>query len=197
MLSLLSFRRWSSFARDRRGTSAVEFVLLFPIMVTLFIGSYETTNVLLADLKLTSAAETAADLVAQTRVNTTLLAADFTNITNAATQVMAPFPTGANQLKVAYASVTYNGGNPVIDWHVEQNGAAAISLASVPNNENLANLGTNGTVDSVIVVSVAYAYASPISYVLNAAYNLSEAAFNRPRYVSCVPTYLNANNICP
>ena len=186
-------------ASDRSGTAAIEFALVVPVMVTLFLGSYETANLVLASMKLEAAAETAADLVAQTKVNTVLQSADFTNITNAAKQVLTPLPTSGTQLKIAYASITYSTGTPVIDWHFEVNSASPITVAGVPNNANLANLGneTSGSTDSVIVVKLTYAYTSPISYVLNSSYTLSESAFNRPRYMNCVPTYLNTGNVCP
>ncbi len=190
---------------DRTGTAAVEFALLFPIMMTLFIGSYEVENVLLADLKLTAAAENAARsrgadhhcrwVIGQTGV---LQTTDFTNFTNATADMLAPLPTGSGNslVKIAFASVTYSTGTPVIDWHIEENGATAIIAANIPNSKSLTNLGnaSAGSLDSVIVVQVQYTYTSPISYVLNASYTLSKSAFNRPRYVTCVPSYKNAVN---
>ncbi|MBV8592526.1 MAG: pilus assembly protein [Acetobacteraceae bacterium] len=184
---------------DCAGTAAIEFALGLPILITLVMGCYEGSNLILADMKLEAAAETAADLVAQTRVNTVLQSSDFTNITNATTQVMTPLPTSGNQLKVAYASITYNTGSPVIDWHVEVNGATPINASSLPNSASAANLGNEaaGATDSVIVAQLTYAYTSPVSYVLKSSYTLSESALNRPRYMSCVPTYLNTNDVCP
>jgi len=186
-------------ARDRTGVAALEFALVLPIMLMLFIGSFEVTNIVLAYMKLEASAETAADLVSQTRAKTVLQSTDFTNITNAAQQVLTPLPTSSSQLQIAYASVTYSTGSPVIDWHYEVNSATAITVANANNIENLANLGSesSGSTDSVIIVQLTYAYSSPVSYVLNSSYTLSEWAFNRPRYVNCVPTYLNAGNVCP
>ena len=176
-----------------------EFALLLPGILTLFIGSYETASLLLADLKIESAAETAADLVAQTVVNTVLQATDFDNITNAVTATLTPLPTTGTLLKIAYASVTYNTGAAVIDWHKEVHGATAIDVAHLPDSALAANLGneTSGSTDSVIVVQLTYSYSSPVSYVLNTNWTLSKSAMNRPRYVNCVPTYLNTNSICP
>jgi Flp pilus assembly protein TadG len=186
-------------ARDRSAIAAVEFALILPIMLMLFIGSYETANLVLAYMKLEAAAETAADLIAQTRAKTVLQSTDFTSITNAANQVLTPLPTSGSQLKIAYASVTYNTGSPVIDWHHEVNNATAITVAAANNIESLANLGstTNGSKDSVIVVKLTYAYSSSVSYVLNSSYTLSGWAFNRPRFMNCVPTYLNTGSVCP
>src|SRR5580658_3804934 len=52
---------------DRRGTAAIEFAFIFPVMLTLFFGSFEVTNLLMLNLKLTAATEDASDLLAQTR----------------------------------------------------------------------------------------------------------------------------------
>jgi len=185
--------------RDRSGTVAVEFAFIVPIMLIIFFGSYETASLVLAYMKLENAAETAADLIAQATVNNVLASTDFTNFTNAVEQVLSPLPTSGSQLKIAYASVTYSTGSPVIDWHLEVNGATALSITSISGSENLANLGneTTGSTDSVIIVRLTYAYASSFSHVLQSSYTLSEWAFNRPRYTNCVATYLNTGSVCP
>jgi len=184
---------------DQSGIAAVEFALILPIMLLLFLGSFETTNLVLAYMKLEASAETAADLVAQTRVNTVLQSTDFTNITNAAKQVLSPLPTSGVLLKIAFASVTYNTGSAVIDWHTEVNSATPITTANIPNNASLANLGNqaSGSTDSVIIVTLTYSYSSPYTYILSSSYTLTESAFNRPRYMNCVPTYLNTGSACP
>jgi Flp pilus assembly protein TadG len=168
-------------------------------MLLLFLGSFETTNLVLAYMKLEASAETAADLVAQTRVNTILQSTDFTNIANAAKQILTPLPTSGSVLKIAFASVTYNTGSAVIDWHTEVNSATPITTANIPNNTSLANLGNqaNGSTDSVIIVTLTYSYSSPFTYMLSSSYTLTESAFNRPRYMNCVPTYLNTGSVCP
>ena len=183
--------------RDRDGTVAVEFALIFPILTTLFFGAFELSNLALAYLKVVDAAETVADLLAQTRVNTSLQATDFNNLTTAAYQVLTPLPTGAGQLKAAYASVTYTTGVPVIDWHVEENGAAAITAGSIPNGQDMTKLGVAsvGSPDSVVIVKLTYSYTSPLSFILNANYTLTKSSFNRPRNVDCVASFLK--NPCP
>jgi Flp pilus assembly protein TadG len=191
--------RFINLANDRSGVVAIEFALILPIMLIIFFGSYEAANLVLAYMKVEDAAETAADLVAQATINTVLSSASFTGFTNAVEQVLSPLPTSGSQLKIAYASVTYSTGSPVIDWHYEFNGATALTIANISSSQNLANLGneTNGSTDSVIVVQLTYAYTSSSSHVLNASYTLSEMAYNRPRYTNCVATYLNTGSVCP
>ncbi len=180
---------------DRAGAVAVEFALLLPVMLTMFFGSYEISSLLMAEMKLTAAAQAAADLVATTPF---LAPSDFTDVTNATAQMMTPLPT-TTQLKIAYASITYQTGTPKVDWHVETNGASPLTLATIPNGVDMAQLGGNsyGAEDSVVVVELHYVYTAPISYVLRSDWTLTEAAFVRPSRFSCVATYLNANQACP
>jgi len=197
MIVLVRRLRRRRLARNNSGMAAVEFALLLPVLFTLLIGSFETSNLLLAYLKLESAAETAADLVAQTDVNTTLQSSDFTNITNAVSKVMTPLST--TNLKIAYASITFNTGSAAINWHVETNSAAPISLTSLPGGVTATTMGTaaSGSTDSLVVVQLTYPNTSPLSSYFNTNYTLTEWAYNRPRYVSCVPTYQNNGSVCP
>ena len=58
------------FAGDRRGASAVEFALIAPFMILLYLGAVEIILALSIDRKITSAASALADLVAQDDVIT-------------------------------------------------------------------------------------------------------------------------------
>jgi Flp pilus assembly protein TadG len=203
MIAIARWLRRRRLARNNSGMAAVEFALLMPALFTLLIGSFETSNLLLAYLKLESAAETAADLVAQTDVKDganhdgVLQSTDFTNITNAVGQVMTPLSTA--NLKIAYASITFNTGTAVINWHAETNSATPISLVNLPGGVTATTMGTasSGSTDSLIVVQLTYPNTSPLSSYFNTNYTLTEWAYNRPRYVSCVPTYLNNGSVCP
>jgi len=225
MSPLSPFAAGRRLARARDGIAAVEFALVFPVMALLFMGSFEVTSMLMADLKLTTAADTAADLVGQLAYNATTNSAnwaptDFANFTTAAEVVMTPLPIAANQLKIAYAGITYTTGQAVLDWHVEANGATALTLSSIPPAMIAANLINSNALDSLIVVNAQYTYASPTTYFLTAAsYTLSEWSVYRPRYVNCVAvlttptpaassppalatpsisvTALNATGVCP
>src|SRR3546814_17309621 len=53
--------------RDERGNAMVEFAFVLPILLTLFIGVVEGTNLLRLERKVVAAAQTAADLINQRR----------------------------------------------------------------------------------------------------------------------------------
>ena len=57
-------RRLSDFATDRRGVSAVEFALLLPLMLTLYLGGVELSQGISIDRKVTLTARTPDDLLA-------------------------------------------------------------------------------------------------------------------------------------
>jgi Flp pilus assembly protein TadG len=172
---------------DRRGTAAVEFAFLFPVMLALFFGSFEITNLLMVNLKLTAATEAAADLLAQTRSNNNNVAtSDLANYATAATMEMTPYaaaPYTTTGLQLAFAGITFNRNNgpAQIAWHNEQNSATPISIASLQGV--LMSLNNNSGTDSVIVVQSQITYSSPLSFVLGKTYVVTDTAYNRPRYV--------------
>lgn len=92
--------------RDKSGVAAVEFALLLPLMLLLYIGTAELTTGLMANRKMTLVARAAADLIAQEEddsvgiTNTTL-----TNIYNSAAVIMAPFST--TTLKFSASSIKF------------------------------------------------------------------------------------------
>jgi Flp pilus assembly protein TadG len=168
--------------RDRAGTAAVEFAMVLPIAVSMFLGSFEISNLLLCHMKLVAAAQTAADLMAQQK---TVCAANVTDYGTAAGLVMEPLSPG--NLSVAFSSVIYapNTNAASTDWHQEVNGAAS-NAPTAPNAAANANLGSNGS-SSTIVATANYAYTSPLSYVLKKNYTFTETAFAQPRLVPNIP----------
>ena len=58
-------RRAVSLRRDQRGVSAVEFAMLLPLMVTLYLGAVEISQGVAIHRKVTLTARTVADLASQ------------------------------------------------------------------------------------------------------------------------------------
>ena len=86
---LIALRR---LMRERRGVSAVEFALILPVMITLFIGGSEVTQGITIKRKVTIATRTIADLVSQ---DVSVTDADLTAAFAATTTVLAPYSTGS------------------------------------------------------------------------------------------------------
>lgn len=180
----------------RDGAVAMEFALIFPVMFTLFMGSIEITNLLMANLKTTAATEAASDLVAQTRATAnTSTKATLHSYYLAAGVIMSPYPTSGTAtppnpapplLKLAFASIVFDAAsNPSVGWHYEENGAPAITTASLDTAtlKKLLENTTTPTSDSVVMVKTTYVFNSPISFLLAKTYTFTDIAYNHPRYV--------------
>ena len=180
------------FARDTRGTAALEFAIVLPLVCAIVFITYELVQMVRAGMQVSTAATEIADMVAQQSVGLTSgSAGSIGDFCRAAQWTMSPLPTGttsgAGAFAVSVASVTnYSGTGPKVDWESDRSckaagqplGATAISLATGPNNL-IPNAGKPG--DSIIVVRVTYRYQSAIQYLLQGNQLLTKTALARPR----------------
>ena len=161
-----------SFAQDRRGVSAVEFAMLLPLMMTLYLGSVEISQGVGIDRKVTLTSRTVADLASQV---SSINNADMTNMLNAASSVVAPYDV--TKLKVTVSAVTIDAnGTAKIAWSDTLNGTkrAVGSTVTLPAALNVANT-------TLIWSEASYAYKPTIGYVVTGTLNLSDQIYMRPR----------------
>jgi Flp pilus assembly protein TadG len=159
-------------ARDERGISAVEFAMLLPLMVTLYLGAVEISQGIAADRKVTLTTRTVADLVSQV---STINNADMTNSLNAASAVMAPF--ASSNLKVTVSSVNIDAqGKATVAWSDTLNGTARATGSTVTLPAALAVANS-----SLIWSEVQYAYKPTIGYLISGTLTLKDQIYMRPR----------------
>jgi Flp pilus assembly protein TadG len=165
-------QRLSRCAQDERGVSAVEFALLLPLMVTLYLGGVEVSQGLTIDRKVTLVARTVADLAAQA---STITNADMNNILDASTAVMLPYSVDKAKVTVSQVSIDANG-KATIAWSSSKNGTARTqgSTITLPAALNIAN-------SSLIWGEVSYEYKPVIGYVITGTMNLTDQIYMRPR----------------
>jgi Flp pilus assembly protein TadG len=160
------------FAKDRRGVSAVEFAMLLPLMVTLYLGAVEITQGVSIDRKVTLTTRTVADLASQVQ---SINNSDMTNVLNATAAVIAPYDQ--SKLKVVVSAVDIDAsGTAKIKWSDTLNGTAHAvgSAVTLPTALNVANT-------TLIWSEVQYAYTPTIGYVVTGTLNLSDQIYMRPR----------------
>ncbi len=90
---------------DKKGVAAVEFALILPLMLVLYIGTAEITTALMANRKMTIVARALSDLVAQEDSTSGITNATLNNIFGAATAIMSPFNTAS--LKMTISSIKF------------------------------------------------------------------------------------------
>ncbi|MDE2575297.1 MAG: pilus assembly protein [Rhodospirillales bacterium] len=158
---------------DRRGVVAIELAMLTPLLMLMFFGCLEISQLARANKVVTNAAETIADLAAR---EGDYSAAAIANVCHGGKLVLSPFD--ASTLKVAIASVTHNAatGTTTTDWQDTSCGSANRMANPVASAGNL--VAASG--DSVIVVQASYTYTALTSMFLPLHYTLTQTAFARP-----------------
>jgi len=165
-------RRLASLARDQRGVSAVEFAMLLPLMVTLYLGAVEISQGVAIDRKVTLTARTVADLASQT---SSITNTEMTNLLTASAAVISPFATGQLKATVSAVDIDANGVAKVA-WSDTLNGTkrAVGSTVSLPTALKVPN-------SQLIWSEVSYNYVPTIGYVVTGALNLTDQIYMRPR----------------
>lgn len=125
-------------ASDRRGVGAVEFALIAPLLLSLYITAFEVTIGLSISKRVTRSASTIADLVTrETAVDKTTLA----TMKDVAKSLFAPY--SANALKVKVTGVTLDAtGKATVAWSWDDTGGRPYvvgSDVSVPADMQVAN----------------------------------------------------------
>jgi Flp pilus assembly protein TadG len=170
-------RRIADFLGDRRGLSAVEFALLLPLMLTLYLGSVEVSNGVAADRKVNITARTVADLASRMA---TIDNAAMTNILNASSAVIAPYSVSSLQVVVSEVDIDAKG-NAKIAWSDTLNGTAHSVGQTVTIPASLVVPNT-----SLILGEVQYVYNPTFGYVLTGALTLKSQMYMTPRVSSTV-----------
>jgi Flp pilus assembly protein TadG len=183
------------FLRESKAMAAVEFALLLPVMLTLYLGTAEVCRMISVDRKMTLLARTLSDLTSQ---SSTVADADMTTIWNAAAAVIAPLPT--DRLVMRVSSVTITGtsatpaaGNPAtVCWSSNKYFAADLAAVLPPRPRSQVistadlpvGLRLPGT--SVIWAEVSYDLAPITTYIFKVNKTLTDAIFMRPRLTQFV-----------
>jgi Flp pilus assembly protein TadG len=166
---------WASLLRDRRGISAVEFALIAPILILLYVGVVEIGNALTVYRRTSTVAATAADLTAQVKKIT---GPEIQDIFSASTGILDPFPT--TPLRIVLSSVVAdNNNNGKVAWSCANKGSgrAVNSGFSVPPGLTEANT-------SVIVAEITYSFAPLLnltSIFSPGAFDMTRTFYARPR----------------
>jgi Flp pilus assembly protein TadG len=172
LLAGLLPRRLSDFAKDDRGMSAVEFAMLLPLMLTLYLGGVEVSQGISIDRKVTLTARTVADLVAQVAtIDTTGVNASL----GASAAILAPYSDSNAQITVSVVTIDANG-NAKIAWSATKNGTARAAGSAVTVPDALKVPST-----SLVWGETTYSYTPSIGYVVTGTMTLTDQIFMRPR----------------
>lgn len=179
----LLLRQLQRFARRETGVAAVEFALIVPIMLSVYLGCSEAAALLTADRKVQSVAGAVGDLVA--RSNKTITQGQLEDYFRAATSIMNPYdPTGLVQTVTA-VSVSDEREATVL-WSVRyENGVLSTEVADNLEGDpytlpdEMIDIATGQT---VIAAETDYNYLPLLGIVFKNALDLHRSALFMPRF---------------
>jgi Flp pilus assembly protein TadG len=114
---------------DIRGVGGVEFALIAPLLLSLYITSFELTIGLSVSKRVTRTASTIADLVTQ---SSTVTPSDLQQMINVTNGIFTPYSPKNLSLKITGVSLDISG-NPTVAWSWAQDGSRPYSNNSAVN----------------------------------------------------------------
>jgi Flp pilus assembly protein TadG len=164
------------------GTAAVEFALVLPIMLMLYIGFVEVSALITADRKLQSASGALGDLVA--RSDKTVPAATLEDYFKAAAGIMTPHPIDELEQIVTQVFVDEDGEATVV-WSREYRDGTMSVGSKYQQGDDFAlpdAMAAIATDANVIVAEGSYAYPPLYGFAFDQTINLYRENFFMPRF---------------
>ncbi|MDD7910101.1 pilus assembly protein [Pseudovibrio exalbescens] len=106
---------FARFLRDRSAVAALEFAIVFPFLLFLFVAMTEMTTSLNYDRKVDQVSITLADLIAR---ESTLTAKQLEDLFSAAEQLMKPFDGNGMRIEVGVVKFVGTNLDPAVVWSV-------------------------------------------------------------------------------
>ena len=167
-----------AFKKDLSGLSGVEFALIAPMLVGVYLGVAETSLGVSNSRKVARVAATLSDLVAQTE---NITGSQVDGIMNAASAVMAPY--SSDPLKIYVIGVQIDSeGDPEVTWSRSTSNTTPPSVGSdyeIPEDIKIAD-------SFLIVTNVTYEYTPGIGGGIIDTISFDEKSYNVPRTSSTV-----------
>jgi len=164
---------------DHRGVAAIEFAIVLPFMLVLYIGGVELGDGLAIQVKVTDTTHIVADLVTQQTTTTTKAMVD--TILAASSATMAPYsspPYSAANLVVTVSEVSTNAsGVATVTWSDSLNGTKRPVGTVMPLPTSLAGLPNI----SLILGEVSYNYTPNLGYNIVGTVKISDSYYLFPR----------------
>lgn len=158
---------------DDGGVSAVEFALILPVMLLLYLGGVEVSQAVSADRKITLVTRTVADLTSRySQVSDT----DVNNILNAGAAIMEPFSSAPLQVTVTCLTID-SSGKATVYWSRTMGGSPLHKVGDVVSLQSPLNAPNT----SMIWSEVQYGYKPAIGYVISGTLDLKDSMYMRPR----------------
>ena len=160
---------------NQDGVSALEFALIAPVLILIYLGAVELSLLMRIDRRVTSTSASLGDLTARLA---TVTDDDMSEMFQAAEVMMQPYDAADGRMRIT-SIVDSGDGNPKVAWSDAYNMAAY-----APGDTVTVPTGIIPSPGSVIMSEVQYDYTSDFGYVISTSKTISDKFYLRPRRVS-------------
>jgi Flp pilus assembly protein TadG len=175
------------FIASQRGVAAIEFAMIMPVLLILFLSSFDVGNAIIVYLKVRTAAYELAAITNQYGTGSTaqISTSTMSAITSATSAVMAPFPTSSAIVTISQIKAT-SASAATVSWSYTVNGTALTgSYTGLPSN--MAKNSCNNTYPCYFILSaVSYPYTPLFGHYMTGSLTLSDTLLVTPRVSTCV-----------
>lgn len=170
-------RRWWQ-RGGRRGIAAMEFAAVAPLIVTVFLGSFQLLDAATVLRKLGDTTVQLANITAQ---YTTMSQTDVNNVLDASATIMAPYATTPMSIVLSEVTTDANG-NATVTWSQAYQGTAL--AAGTPMTMPA---GFDSPSTSYIVVQASYAFTPSVGGGIIGSIPMSKQVIMLPRASASIP----------
>lgn len=177
------FLSWlAGLRRAEGGSAAVEFALILPVMLLVYLGTLEAGTLITMDRKVQSVAGAVGDLVA--RADEELTASQLQDYFRAASGIMTPYSPASVRQVVTAVEVRADGTTRVVWTRQYQNGVYSSTTphavnATFPLPAEMINIALDRM---VIAAEASYSYTPLLGIVIDTPISLYRSSFFMPRF---------------
>lgn len=170
------------FRAAQSAVAAVEFALVVPFLLILYMGTIEISDLIAVDRRVNVISGTMGDLVART--NGTVTSSTLTDYFKASEGIIVPYSKTALKQVVSVVSVNAGGTQATVTWSKGYNGGTAKTTGST---YTLPAAMLDIAKSSWVVVSeTSYSYKPLLGQVVTTAVNLNRVSYYMPRYGTAI-----------
>ncbi len=177
------------FVASTRAVAAIEFAMIMPVLLLLFLGSFDAGNATAIYVKVRSATYALAAITNQYSTgNSGIQSTDMTAITGATGAVLAPYSSTPTVVILSQIKATSNT-QAVVSWSYSPTSghalAAGATFTGMPTN--FAKNSCGGTYPCYFIFAqVQYTYTPSFGYFITGPVTLSDSLYATPRSSKCV-----------
>jgi Flp pilus assembly protein TadG len=176
-----------SFITSKRAVAALEFAMILPVLLLLFLGSFDAGNAIAVYMKVRAATYTLAAITNQYSI---IQSTDMTSITGAAGVVVSPYSATPLVVTISQIQIASNG-SATYAWSYSPTGTAHSlgSTAPVPTAFAIPN-------SYVVFAEVSYTYTPSFGYFVTGPITLADNLYTTPRLSQCIEYTPQTGSAC-